>query len=67
MNADIERAVSRMQTVIELGRVIREQNNISLKTPCKNLVIISPDEQFHADIISLEDYIKEVKNFNNRN
>ena len=30
-NDDIERAVSRMQAVIELGRVIRDQKNISLK------------------------------------
>jgi isoleucyl-tRNA synthetase len=30
-NADVERSVSRMQTVIELGRLIRDQKNISLK------------------------------------
>lgn len=34
-NEDIERAVSRMQSVIELGRVIREQKTISLKVLCK--------------------------------
>jgi isoleucyl-tRNA synthetase len=32
-NADIERAVGSMQTVIELGRFIREQKTISLKVP----------------------------------
>ena len=62
LNSEIERAVSRMQTVIELGRVIREQNNISLKTPCRNLIIISPDAEFHADVRSLEEYIKEELN-----
>lgn len=30
-DADIERTVSRMQNVIELGRVLREKNNLSLK------------------------------------
>jgi isoleucyl-tRNA synthetase len=59
-NDEIERAVGRMQTVIELGRAIREQKNLSLKTPLKKLVIINPDPQYHADILSLEAYIKEV-------
>lgn len=30
-NADIERAVSRMQTVIELGRNIRDQKTLPIK------------------------------------
>jgi isoleucyl-tRNA synthetase len=59
-NEDIERAVTRMQSVIELGRFIREQQNISLKTPCKELIIINPDPQYLEDIKSLESYIQEV-------
>ncbi|RKO91449.1 tRNA synthetases class I-domain-containing protein, partial [Blyttiomyces helicus] len=61
-NDEVERAVSRMQTVIELGRYIREQKAISLKTPCRELIIISPDPQYHADIKSLESYIVEELN-----
>ncbi|XJO71096.1 hypothetical protein BDV3_000669 [Batrachochytrium dendrobatidis] len=61
-NADVERAVGRMQTVIELGRFIREQQTLSLKTPCRELIIITPDEQFHKDIRSLEQYIQEELN-----
>ena len=30
-NADIERKVKRMQTVIELARNVRDKNNLSLK------------------------------------
>jgi isoleucyl-tRNA synthetase len=61
-NADIERAVGRMQTVIELGRFIRDQKTISLKTPIREMIIINPDPIFHADIQSLEKYIKEEMN-----
>jgi isoleucyl-tRNA synthetase len=61
-NADIERSVSRMQTVIELGRFIREQKTISLKTPVRQMIIINPDPQFHADIKSLESYVLEEMN-----
>ncbi|KAI8923381.1 tRNA synthetases class I-domain-containing protein [Entophlyctis helioformis] len=61
-NDDIERAVGRMQTVIELGRVIREQQTLSLKTPCRELIIITPDVQYHKDIKSLESYVVEEMN-----
>ncbi|KAI8904305.1 tRNA synthetases class I-domain-containing protein [Gorgonomyces haynaldii] len=61
-NADIERAVGRMQAVIELGRVIREQKTLSLKTPLREIIIIHPDPQYHEDIRSLETYIQEEMN-----
>ena len=59
---EIERAVGRMQAVIELGRTIRERNNISLKTPLKELVVIHSDPQYHADVKALESYISEELN-----
>jgi len=59
---EIERAVGRMQAVIELGRNIRERNTISLKTPLKELVVIHPDPQYHEDIKSLVKYIYEELN-----
>lgn len=59
---DIERAVARMQTVIMLGRNIRESKMISLKTPLRELVVIHPDEQYRADLKSLENYIFEELN-----
>eukprot|EP00842_Homolaphlyctis_polyrhiza_P004060 jgi/Hompol1/4655/HPOL_001518-RA len=58
----VERAVGRMQTVIELARFIREQQTLSLKTPCRELIIISPDLQYHEDIKALESYIQEEMN-----
>lgn len=59
---EIERAVGRMQAVIELGRTIRERKNVSLKTPLKELVVIHHDKQYHEDIRSLESYIVEELN-----
>ncbi|ORY04507.1 isoleucyl-tRNA synthetase [Basidiobolus meristosporus CBS 931.73] len=59
---EIERAVSRMQSVIELGRIIREKKNISLKTPLKELIVIHHDPQYHEDVKALEQYITEELN-----
>jgi isoleucyl-tRNA synthetase len=59
---EIERAVGRMQSVIELGRTIRERKNLSLKTPLKELVVIHSDPQYHQDIKALESYIVEELN-----
>ena len=59
---DIERRVSRMQQVIELGRVIRDKKNLSLKTPLRELIVINPAKQYRDDITSLESYICEELN-----
>ncbi|KAJ3248124.1 isoleucine--tRNA ligase [Chytriomyces hyalinus] len=61
-NADIERAVSRMQSVIELGRYIREKRGLALKAPLRELIVINKDPVFQSDIHSLESYIKEELN-----
>ncbi|KAJ1958694.1 isoleucine--tRNA ligase [Linderina pennispora] len=61
----IERAMSRMQAVIELGRVVRERNTISLKTPLRELVVIHPDQQYLDDIKQLSNYITEELNLRN--
>jgi isoleucyl-tRNA synthetase len=58
----IERRVSRMQTVIELGRISRERRTISLKTPLKTLIIIHPEKQYLDDVKSLEGYICDELN-----
>ena len=61
-DASIERRVSRMQTVIDLGRVSRERRTIGLKTPLKTMVVIHTDPQYLEDIKSLENYILEELN-----
>ncbi|KAK7472709.1 isoleucine--tRNA ligase [Stygiomarasmius scandens] len=61
-DADIERQVSRMQAVIELTRNIREKNNLSLKTPLKELLVFHPDESYVSDIRPLQRYIESELN-----
>ena len=39
-----------MQTVIELGRTIRERKSKPLKTPLTELVVVHTDAAFLADI-----------------
>lgn len=62
----IVRAVGRMQTVIALGRNIRDVKNIVMKTPLRELVVLHDDEEFFADVRSLEKYILEVADVEER-
>ncbi|KAJ3241775.1 isoleucine--tRNA ligase [Chytriomyces hyalinus] len=61
-NQDVERAVSRMQSVIECGRYIRDKRSLPLKTPLRELIVINRDPVFRKDIESLESYIREELN-----
>ncbi|KAI9040849.1 isoleucine--tRNA ligase ILS1 [Aspergillus affinis] len=58
----VERRVSRMQRVIEMGRTSRERRMVGLKTPLKSLVVIHQDQQYLDDVKSLEGYILEELN-----
>lgn len=58
----VERRVSRMQKVIELGRLARERRTISLKTPLKTLVVLHQDQEFLDDVRTLERYVTEELN-----
>lgn len=59
---DIEKAVGRMQAVIDLGRNIREKKMISLKTPLKTLVILHSAKAYLKDVEALKNYIIEELN-----
>uniref|UniRef100_A0A3B3U9B0 Isoleucine--tRNA ligase, cytoplasmic n=1 Tax=Poecilia latipinna TaxID=48699 RepID=A0A3B3U9B0_9TELE len=58
----IESAVSQMQSVIELGRVIRDRKTLPVKYPLKEVVVIHQDPEALKDIQSLEKYILEELN-----
>jgi isoleucyl-tRNA synthetase len=58
----VERQVSRMQKVIDLGRLSRERRATGLKTPLKSLVVIHADEVYLEDVKSLQNYILEELN-----
>jgi isoleucyl-tRNA synthetase len=43
-------SVARMQSVIELGRVVRERQNCPLRTPLRTLTVAHADPAFIADL-----------------
>ncbi|KAG7138029.1 Isoleucine--tRNA ligase like protein [Verticillium longisporum] len=55
-DTEIERKVSSMQKVINLGRTARERRTLSLKTPLRSIVVVS-DEQHLKDVESLQSYV----------
>ncbi|CAH1985295.1 unnamed protein product [Acanthoscelides obtectus] len=57
IDVTIERAVSRMQSVIELGRVVRDRKTIPVKYPLPEVIVVHRDQQYLDDILSLQDYI----------
>ncbi|KAJ6810557.1 putative isoleucine--tRNA ligase, cytoplasmic [Iris pallida] len=59
----IEQSVTRMMTVIDLARNIRERHNKPLKAPLKEMVVVHPDSEFLEDISGkLKEYVMEELN-----
>ena len=58
----VERRVSRMQKVIESGRLCRDRRTISLKTPLKSLVVLHQDEEYLEDVRTLQNYVTDELN-----
>lgn len=57
----IERKVTAMQNIIQLGRTAREHAGMPLKTPLLSLVVMA-DKELLSDVESLQSYIKEELN-----
>lgn len=62
INNSIERAVSHMQTVIELARIVRDRKTLPTKYPLREIVVIHQDEEVLKDILLLKAYILEELN-----
>ncbi|KAK7282115.1 hypothetical protein RIF29_10664 [Crotalaria pallida] len=59
----IELSVSRMMTIIDLARNIRDRHNKPLKTPLREMVVVHPDVDFLNDIDGkLREYLLEELN-----
>ncbi|KAG7213528.1 hypothetical protein KM043_002790 [Ampulex compressa] len=58
----IEKAVSYMQTVIELGRIVRDRKTIPLKYPLPKVIIVHQDVNVIQDLYLLKSYILEELN-----
>ncbi|EZA51423.1 Isoleucyl-tRNA synthetase, cytoplasmic [Ooceraea biroi] len=61
----IENAVSKMQTVIELGRIIRDRKTIPTKYPLREIVIIHQEKKVLDEILLMQSYILEELNIKN--
>eukprot|EP00795_Rhopilema_esculentum_P000564 gene564-10252_t len=62
IHEEVERSVSRMQTVIELGRVARDRKTLPLKYPLPEVIVIHKDPTYLADVSSLSSYVSEELN-----
>lgn len=62
LNERIEKMVERMQNAIEIGRKIRDNKNISLKTPLSKVIVVQADKQAQEDLKTLSSYIKDELN-----
>jgi isoleucyl-tRNA synthetase len=51
IDKQIEEKVARMQSAIENGRLIRERNNLPIKTPLSKVILVDADKQ------NLQDYM----------
>ncbi|EMR71230.1 putative isoleucyl-trna synthetase protein [Eutypa lata UCREL1] len=61
IDEEVERKLSAMQKVIQLGRTARDQCNVTMKTPLRTLVVMS-DPHTVSDVESLKTYILEELN-----
>merc|ERR1711963_211658 len=59
---DVERAVARMQAIVDLGRGLRDRKTMPIKYPLPEVVVIHKDQQCLDDIRSLEKFILEELN-----
>lgn len=62
IDVNVERQVSLMQTVIEVGRVLRDRRNMPLKYPLPEVVIITNSSQTIDDIDMLKQFILDELN-----
>ena len=62
IDEEIETTVGRMQTAIEVGRLLRNRAIISMKYPLQKVTLIDSDESVLAGYIKLQQYIKDELN-----
>jgi isoleucyl-tRNA synthetase len=54
MDRRAEEMVARMQAVVELVRNVRDVDNISVKVPLSEVIVVHEDEAFLADLRALQ-------------
>lgn len=54
---DIEKSMSLMQTIIELGRVMRDRRTVPLKCPLSEIIVIHRNPQILTSVERLSNFI----------
>lgn len=62
INKEIELAVGSMQSIVIIGRTLRERQKVSLKTPLKDVTLLCSSEDVAHRLIDLVPYIKDELN-----
>ena len=62
IDESVERRVLHMQTVIEVGRLIRDRVTLPLKYPLPEVVVISRNQSVLDDVLTLDNYITSELN-----
>ncbi|CAM9582566.1 unnamed protein product [Chrysoparadoxa australica] len=62
LNHKVQAEMDILQTVIDLGRVARERKGVSLKTPVKELLVVSRDPLVSAAVSKLKSYVASELN-----
>ncbi|KAK4015854.1 hypothetical protein OUZ56_030826 [Daphnia magna] len=62
IDTKIENAVSRMQVVIELGRVLRDRRTLPIKYPLPEVIVILREQESLDELRTMEKYILEELN-----
>lgn len=62
LDEGVETSMKNLQSVIEMGRVVRERRTISLKNPVKKVIVVSSDAATLAGLKALTTYIHDELN-----
>jgi len=62
LNPECEEKFATLRTIIEIGRVVRERNNIGLKTPVKEVIVVCRDTDRLAQLESVSSYALQELN-----
>lgn len=62
INKQVENAVSGMQKVVELGRIIREQSALPLRHPVQEVIVVHRESSFLEDIRRFQNFVLDELN-----
>ncbi|ORC90317.1 isoleucyl-tRNA synthetase [Trypanosoma theileri] len=58
----LERAMTRMMTIVDLCRVLRDRMVIPIKRPVRQVIIVHPEQSYLDDVEKVVQYIKDEVN-----